>query len=121
MTATGRMAPDLTPYIRVDLAESGGQHEMVVDTRFNDHLYLPEDLILAWGLMFLIVSTMKLADGAILAADLYEANIVWFGKKRRVTVLAGPVGCDSILGMRLLAGHRIELDELNAEVRIELL
>lgn len=117
----GILTSDLTPYLDTDIVEAGGAHPLVVDTGFNDFLYLPEDLIAAWNLPFLIVSTVKLADGSLVAADLYEANIVWLGTKRRVTVLAGPIGCDSILGMRILVGHRLELDEQNAEVRIEAL
>ena len=45
--------------------------------------------------------------------------MTWFSAAKRVPVLAGPSGCDSLLGMQLLEGCRIELDRLNGEIRIE--
>ena len=67
----------------------------------------------------MVSATVSLADGSTMIADLYEAKIVWFGATVRVPVLAEPPLCDSLVGMKLLAGGRIELDERNAEVRIE--
>lgn len=89
-----------------------------MDTGFNDCLYLPEDLIADWQLPFVITSSVTLADGSNVVADLYEAQVVWFGAQTRVPVLAGPPGCDALLGMGLLAGCWIELDDKQREVRI---
>lgn len=116
---TGRLTQDYTAYLAVQVLEAGAAHEMVVDTGFNDYLYLPEDIIATWNLPYVITSSVELADGSTMIADLYEANVVWFGATIRVTVLSGPTGCDPLVGMRLLAGCRIELDERNAEVRVE--
>jgi clan AA aspartic protease len=115
----GRLTPDYTAYVELEVIEAGGTRELVVDTGFNDYLYLPEDAIAAWNLPFVVSATVSLADGSTMIADLYEANLVWFGATVRVPVLAGPPLCDSLVGMKLLAGCRIELDERNAEVRIE--
>lgn len=115
----GRLTSDYTAYVELEVLEAGDTHELVVDTGFNDYLYLPEDTIATWGLPFVVSATVSLADGSTIIADLYDANIVWFGATVRVSVLAGPSGCDALVGMRLLAGCRIELDEGNAEVRIE--
>jgi predicted aspartyl protease len=52
-------------------------------------------------------------------ADAYECTVVWFGISLRVSVLAGPSGCDRLVGMELLEGCRIELDRAASEVRIE--
>jgi hypothetical protein len=46
---------------------------------------------------------------------------MWFSIARRVEVIAGPVGSDALVGMELLKGSRIELDDVAAEVRIDLL
>ena len=114
----GWLTPDYTPFVSVEVIEAGTFHDLVVDTGFNDYLYLPEDVIANWQLTFVITTSVELADGNSVSADLYEAQVVWFGTRVRVTVLAGPSGCDSLLGMRLLTGHRIELDEQHAEVRL---
>ena len=106
-------------YVAIELFESGGTHEVIVDTGFNDFLYLPEDKIAAWSLPFVATVPMMLADQSTMVTDVYEANIVWFGVSWRVTVVSGPYGCDSLVGMKLLEGCRIELDRLNDEVRIE--
>jgi len=114
----GRLAPDYTPYVKLEVIEADDAHELVVDTGFNDCLYLPEDTIARWNLPFVISTTASLADGRAMIADLYEARVIWFGVTVRVPVLAGPSGCDSLVGMGLLAGCRIELDERNGEIRV---
>jgi clan AA aspartic protease len=115
----GTLTPSYTPYIDLEVVEAGSLQEMVVDTGFNDYLYLPEDIIVDWNLPFITTSVVSYADGTTAVSDLYEATVIWFGVTKRVTALAGPVGCDDLVGMRLLAGCRIELDEQKGEVRIE--
>jgi len=115
---TGRLTLDLTAYIEPEVLEAGGAHELIVDTGFNDCLYLPEETITDWKLPFVISTPVSYADGSTVITDLYEANVIWFGATKRVTVVAGPAGCDALLGMGLLVGHRIELDEQQWEVRI---
>jgi predicted aspartyl protease len=42
---TGWLTPDYTPFVSVEVTEAGTFHDLVVDTGFNDYLYLPEDVI----------------------------------------------------------------------------
>lgn len=114
----GRLTPDNTPYIDLEVIEAGGLYELIVDTGFNDYLYLPEDTITSWNLPFVISTVVSYADGSTAVSDLYEANAVWFGAVVRATVLAGPSGCEAVVGMGLLAGCQIELDDKNGEVRV---
>lgn len=115
----GKLTPDHAAYVAIDLFESGVIHEVIVDTGFNDCLYLPEDKIDDWNLSFIATVPVTLADQSIMIADMYEAYLVWFGVPLRVTVLAGPSGSDSLVGMKLLEGCQIELDRKSGEVRIE--
>ena len=62
---------------------------------------------------------MVLADQSVLIADVFEATLVWFSVHHRVPVIAGPSGCDSLVGMELLEGCRIDLDRVLGEVRID--
>lgn len=114
----GELTPDYTAYIELEVLEAGDPYKLIVDTGFNDYLYLPEGAILNWNLPFLISTVVSYADGSSAVSDLYEANVVWFGTTVRATVLAGPSGCEAVVGMGLLAGCRIELDDVNGEVRI---
>jgi clan AA aspartic protease len=109
----GKLSPDRAAHVEIKLVESDNTHDVILDTGFSDFLYLPEDLIAACDLGFIGSVPMTLADKRIMIADVFEANLVWFGVSQQVTVTAGPFGCDSLLGMRLLEGCRIELDNVN--------
>ena len=115
----GKLTLDHAAHIDVEISESDGEHDFIIDTGFSDFLYLPEDRIAAWNLRFIGTVPMTLADQSVIIADVYEATMDWFGSSHRVTVTAGSTGCDSLLGMRLLEGCRIELDDVNGEVRLE--
>lgn len=110
---------DLSPYVSLYLPASGGNHEFVVDTGFNGSLYLPEDKIATWNLQFISSIPVVLANQTRVIADAYECTVFWFGLPLQVSALAGPSGCDSLVGMELLKGCRIELDGWANEVRIE--
>jgi len=115
----GRLASDHTPYVTVEVVEAGVGHEFVVDTGFNGSLYLPEDIIALWDLRFMTSAPMVLANQSVVIADVFEAVVAWLSITRRVPVVAGPAGCDSLLGMELLERCRIELDRAANEVRID--
>jgi len=115
----GRLASDHTPYVTFEVVEAGVDHEFVVDTGFSGSLYLPQDRIEQWDLLFITSASLVLANQSVIIADVFEATVVLFSTTRRVPVVAGPSGCDSLLGMELLEGCRIELDGAANEVRID--
>ena len=115
----GRLASDHTPYVTIDVLEAGAGREFVVDTGFSGSLYLPEDKIADWNLLFITSAPMVLANQSVVVADVFEATVVWFSTHHRVPVVAGPSGCDSLVGMELLTGCRIDLDRVLREVRID--
>ena len=49
-----------------------------------------------------------LADGSVRKFDLYAAEVAWGGSWRAVLVSA--VGNESLMGMRLLAGHQLVIE-----------
>ncbi len=114
----GRLDSDHTPYVTVEVLEAGVGPEFVVDTGFSGSLYLPEDKIADWSLVFITSAPMVLANQSVIIADVFEATVVWFSVKHRVPVVAGPSGCDSLLGMELLEGCRIDLDHVTRAVHI---
>lgn len=111
MTVKGKLTGDHAPRVAIELFESSGSQEVILDTGFSDFLYLPENKISAWRLPFVATVPTTLADQTVILADMYEAHLIWFEVSLRVTVLAGPYNSDSLLGMKLLEGCRIELDE----------
>ena len=115
----GRLDSDHTPYVTVEVLEASVRREFVVDTGFSGSLYLPEDKIAEWNLLFITSAPMVLANHSVVIADVFEANVVWFSVKHRVPVVAGPSGCDFLLGMELLEGCRIDLDRVLRAVRID--
>ncbi len=115
----GRLASDHTPYVTIEMLGAGVGREFVVDTGFSGSLYLPEDKIADWNLLFITSAPIVLANQSIVIADVFEATVVWFSIEHRVPVIAGPSGCDSLLGMELLEGCRIDLDRVVGEVRID--
>src|SRR5437588_10900912 len=86
---TGKLTLDHTAYVEVELSESDGGHDFIIDTGFSDFLYLPEDRIAAWNLRFIGTVPMTLADQSVIIADVYEATMDWFGGSHQVTVTAG--------------------------------
>jgi clan AA aspartic protease len=115
----GLLTPDLTPCIT--LAIGHNTETCVVDTGFSGAIYLDEHRIAQLNLPFLTSAPIALANKSEVIADVFEANVTWFSVNRRVTVIGGPAGCETLIGMELLAGCRIELDEVSHELRIELL
>jgi len=86
---------------------------------FSGSLYLPEDKIADCNLLFITSTPMVLANQSVVIADVFEVTVVWFSVQHRVPVVAGPSGCDSLVGMELLEGSRIDLDRVLGEIRID--
>jgi clan AA aspartic protease len=98
------------PRVRVALHSAstpGLAIEFVVDTGFAGDLTLPETAVIALGFTFRRRIDANLADDSVVPMDLYEADITWEGKTRRVGVLA--TGARPLLGTALLDGHDLTI------------
>lgn len=80
----------------------------VVDSGFTASLTLPEVIIAALGLTLQSAGSAILGDGTVRTFDVYDSE-VWWGDSWR-PVLVSAVGEEALLGMRMLAGHRIRVD-----------
>lgn len=89
---------------------SGSESDVdaIVDSGFTASLALPMTMVSALGLARQSGGTAVLADGSIRQFDIYAAEIAWGGTWRAVLVSA--VGNESLLGMRLLAGHKLVVE-----------
>ncbi len=86
--------------------ESDG--DMIVDSGFTSSLTLPAATVTALGLVRKSGGTAKLADGSVRQFDICAAEVEWGGTWRAVLVSA--IGNEPLLGMRLLAGHKLEIE-----------
>lgn len=81
--------------------------EAVVDTGYTASLTLPATAISALGLVRQSTAGAILADGSVRQIDIYAAEIEWDGSWQSVLVSA--LGGDTLVGMRLLAGHELRI------------
>jgi clan AA aspartic protease len=81
--------------------------DAVVDTGFTGWLTLPPALVVALDLNWLTAGRGVLADGSRSAFDVFQGNVVWNGRIRRVAVVEVD-GCP-LIGMALLQGHELRV------------
>src|SRR5438270_384079 len=81
--------------------------EAIIDTGFTGSLSLPLAVIVALGLPFRRRSRAILADGRSIRFDVYEAQVLWDGRWRRVPVSAAEAV--PLVGMGLLHGYELTL------------
>ena len=97
--------------VRLRVTGPGGVEsdvDMIVDSGFTASLTLPMAMVTALALARQSGDTAVLADGSVRQFDIFAAEVAWGGNWRAVLVSA--VGNESLLGMRLLAGHRFVVD-----------
>jgi clan AA aspartic protease len=97
--------------VRLRLRGPGGAEsnvDTIIDSGFSSSLTLPATLVSALGLVRQSGGSATLADGSVRQFDICAAEVEWDGTWRAVLVYA--VGDESLLGMRLLAGHRLVID-----------
>ena len=97
--------------VRLRLRGSGGVEsdvDAIVDSGFSSSLTLPMTMVTALGLARQSGGVAVLADGSFRHYDIFVAEVEWGGTWRAVLVSA--VGNESLLGMRLLAGHKLVVE-----------
>jgi predicted aspartyl protease len=97
--------------VRLRVRGPGGvesDEDVIVDSGFTASLTLPVTKVSALGLARQSGGTAVLADGSVRQFDIFAAEVAWGGTWRAVLVSA--VGNESLLGMRLLAGHRLVVE-----------
>jgi clan AA aspartic protease len=82
--------------------------DVVVDTGCTSPLSLPIAIVNALGLVQQSGGSAVLADGTVCQFDVFAVEVAWHGTWR--TVLVSAVGNEPLLGMRLLARHKLIVD-----------
>jgi clan AA aspartic protease len=107
---TGNVNADLEPLLRLTVRDAGSQPqevEAVIDTGFNGFLTLSPALIVALGLPWLCRQQGQLADGSVLAFDVYVATVDWNGHPRNVEVEAADA--QPLPGMALMQDSELRI------------
>jgi len=97
--------------VRLRVRGPGGAEldiDAIIDSGFTASLTLPMTMVAALGLARQSGGTAVLADGSVRLFDIFAAEVAWGGTWRAVLVSA--VGNESLVGMRLLAGHKLVID-----------
>ena len=81
--------------------------EAVIDTGFTGFLTLPAGLVRSLSLPLRGSRDVVLADGRVVALDVYRARVVWHRRALPVSVLESEGG--PLVGMALLRGSELRL------------
>ena len=82
--------------------------DVIVDSGFTASLTLTVTMVTALGLARQSGGTAVLADGSVRQFDIFAAEVAWGGTWR--TVLVSAIGNEALLGMHLLAGHKLVVE-----------
>ena len=109
--------------IRLRVRGSGGPElalDVLVDSGCALPLTLPTEAVASLGLVRQTSSDAVMADGSVRQCEVFAAEVEWDGVWRPVLVSA--LGDEPLLGMPLMAGHRLCIDVVpGGPVEIELL
>jgi clan AA aspartic protease len=111
---TGQVTPFHEARLNLEVRGANGASarvEVVLDTGFTGALTLPADLVAALALAPLSSTQVILADGSLVPANVFAAEVVWDHQSRRVRVHEAEGG--PLLGMSLLHGHHLAMDVID--------
>jgi clan AA aspartic protease len=111
----GRVDNSGRALISVELEPNGpgaSQIEFWIDTGFTGELVISERLVSRLGLIQSGSVDAMLADGRQSVLPTYTCEIAWFGKVRRLEVVAND-GDVPLLGVGLLLGKELKIDYTN--------
>ena len=99
------------------VGNSSGQRQVidtVIDTGFDGFLSLPSEIIMRLGLPWTISNMATLGDGSETLFDFYAGTVIWNGQYRTIDIAESET--DPLLGMALLYGYRLQVDNVEGGV-----
>jgi len=116
----GQVNPSLEPIIEIGLCR--GDHvariSAIVDTGFGGHLCLSQEHLEDVDLTFKFVERYELANGAVIAQDVFRGSIIFDGVQREVDMIV-TASSDTLVGASLLQHRKLTIDYAAGLVRIE--
>lgn len=108
---TGQVSENREAIVPVTVFGFGGKSvtvNAVIDTGFDDFLSLPLELVATLALVARESVSVMLADGSVVESMYFEAEALWHGKRRPITVQVSP-GMP-LIGMTLLEDSRLIIE-----------
>jgi clan AA aspartic protease len=115
---TGLVNANLEAQIGLVIEHGSGQmhaFEAAVDTGFTGWMCLPPVLVASLGLVWLQHRDIQLIDGSVVSIEVFSAKVIWDSQPRIVDVYA--LDSDPLVGMKMLAGHELRFQEIEAMAR----
>ena len=106
----GAVNDRLEPMVVLEISSGGGRFqpvEALLDTGFTQDLTLPPAAVARLGLEYVERMPITLADNRRIEASAHKGYVNWFGKTRRIDVIAAEG--HPLLGMNLLADCKITI------------
>ncbi len=98
------------PMINIYMEGSEVPIDVLVDTGFNGEIMFTKEKIEELSLAFIGDDEYMTASGDIIPTTVYMGFIKWFGRTRRIAVLA-TCGKSNLIGMELLHFYKLTLSE----------
>ena len=111
----------LSPMVPISLVGPDNEEielNAIIDTGYNGEIILPESKILEMGLEFLGTIDSELADGQIVATELFAGRVKWFDTIQEISIGASQSN-DVLLGTLLLVDCELNIDFKRGEVNIK--
>ena len=108
----GRVNSNLEAVASIAVSALSGQRIVVegqIDTGFNGHLTLPNQLISELGLQFVMQREVRLGDGTSQQVGVYNA-LVELGVDIRRTALVESAEVKPLIGMALMRGYDLRIE-----------
>ena len=118
MAVQGKVTAAREPIVVLRAFPSKRKLSVIIDTGFSGELCLPTKMTQLLGFERIGREAYILADGQIVHADVYKAEILWFNRRRSVEVIAldNPQG---LLGTQLLQDCMLTVNFRKRKVLID--
>lgn len=117
---TGNINDSFEPIVKVGLlrGETTTTIHAMIDTGFSGDLCLSHDHLDAMDLEFSYVDRYELADGTIIAKDLFAGRAEFDGQLRAVDVILTD-SSDTLIGGSMMKGHVLTVNYRAGTVHLE--
>jgi clan AA aspartic protease len=88
--------------------------DTVIDTGFDGFLSLPSEIITRLELPWTISNPATLGDGSETVFDFYTGRVIWNGEYRTIDIAESET--EPLLGMAMLYGYRLQLDNVEGGI-----
>ena len=116
----GHVNDSLEPVVEIGLkrGESVTMIPAIVDTGFSGYLCLAEGHIDQLEMTFTFVERYELANGEVIAKDVFLGNVVFDGREQEIDCIV-TASEDTLIGASLLKNDEIHIDYPKRTVQIE--